>query len=346
MRCPENKTGGRTPPLQLRACTFEKVRAFFKARGVLEVETPLLYHTTSTAPHLDSFVTEYIPSGEASSLSSSTHKISVSAPQQQKFYLQTSPEFAMKRLLAAQSGNIFQICKAFRNGERGPKHHHEFTLLEWYRLGYDHHKLMDEMEEFLHAMLGVTNCERLTYEQAFTRHAGINPHLATADELKHCVQKHDLDIFHSDIETESHDDKNFWLQLLMTHVIEHHLGNKTATFVYDFPASEAMLAKTRKQKAADGTTIEIAERFEVYVNGMELANGFHELLDAREQKRRFEEELAARREAGLPCPPLDQKLLAALPDIPPCAGVALGLDRLLMLIAKTNSISEVMGITS
>lgn len=305
--------------LKQRAEIFKKIRAFFDARGVLEVETPLLSHATVTDPYVIGIPAIFCESG------SDKEKI---------VYLQTSPEYAMKRLLAAGSGPIYQLTKAFRQGEIGSYHNPEFTMLEWYRPGFDHHALMDEMDAFLQFVLSIHKAERFSYAAVFEKFLGVNPHIASAEELKACVTKKNLSISFA----ENNTNKNFWLDFLMTHCIEPHLGKDVPTFLYDFPASQAALAKIRFDENPA-----VASRFEVYFKGVELANGFHELQDAKEQRKRFEEELKARIERGLRAVPLDEYFLAALEQgIPDCAGVALGIDRLIMLAMNHRSVREVM----
>ncbi len=297
--------------LRERARILGEIRRFFQRRGVLEVETPLLSAATVPDLHLDSLRCQ---------------TSSLPGP----LYLQTSPEYAMKRLLAAGSGPIFQITKAFRDGETGGRHNPEFTLLEWYRPGFDHHALMDEMDELLTEILGVPAADRLTYEGAFLTHAGVDPHRASPEELR----RRALELGLSDLEDL---DRDGWLDLLLSHVVEPKLGRERPTFLHDFPESQAALAKVRPGDPP------LAERFEVFVEGVELANGFHELTDATEQRRRFERDRAARREAGRHVPPLDERFLAALEaGLPPTAGVALGVDRLVMLVLGATEIAEVL----
>lgn len=302
--------------LRARADLLARVRAFFADRGVLEVETPLLATASVSDPHLASFSTVYRGPG---------------CPELRTFFLQTSPEFAMKRLLAAGSGPIFQLGKAFRNGEAGRRHNPEFTLLEWYRPGFDHHALMTEMDELLALVLGAAPAERLPYRDALLRFAGVDPLTASAGELRAAAEKAlgpgpDLG-----------EDRDGWLDLLVSLVVEPHLGRGRPTFLYDYPASQAALARLSP------TDPRVAERFEVYVEGLELANGFHELSDAAEQRQRFELDLERRGAQGLPTIPLDEHLLAALAHgLPPCAGVALGFDRLMMAAVGATSLDEVI----
>ncbi len=301
--------------LRRRAALTAEIRAFFAARGVLEVETPLLAAATVTDLHLHSLATTVEAGGG-----------------QRRLFLQTSPEFAMKRLLAAGSGAIYQICKAFRDGEAGRLHNPEFTMLEWYRPGFDHHALMDEVDELLAETLAVPAAERCTYAQVFARHLELDPHASSAGRLRRRAAELGLDAAGLDPE-----DRDSWLQLLLACAVEPRLGRGRPTFVHDFPASQAALARVRPGEPP------LAERFEVYVEGVELANGFHELACAGEQRQRFAADLERRRAAGLPQVPVDERLLAALAaGLPDCAGVALGVDRLAMLAAGAESLAEVV----
>ena len=308
--------------LRLRAELLAQIRAFFAACGVLEVETPALSAAAITDPHLASFKTCYSGPG-------SQHG--------RPLYLHTSPEFAMKWLLAAGSGCIYQIARVFRDGEAGSRHNPEFTLLEWYRVGFDHHRLMDEVAELvgmlLAGRLALAEPERLSYRQIFQHHLNLDPHRATVADLAACAETRNISIPTG----MPPDDPDPWLDLLLTHCVEPRLGSGRLTFVHDYPASQAALARLRPDDPPVG------ERFELYINGIELANGFHELGDAVEQRRRFAQENAARRAVGLPIMPVDEHLLAALEfGLPDCAGVALGFDRLVMLATRKTSLAEVL----
>jgi lysyl-tRNA synthetase class 2 len=298
--------------LRARAEVLATIRAFFDRRGVLEVETPLLSDATVTDVHLHSLECGFDPADGG------------------RRYLQTSPEFAMKRLLAAGSGPIYQICKAFRGGEAGRRHNPEFTMIEWYRPGWDHHALMDEIDARLAALLATQPGERLSYAEAFEAHAGVDPHRASMSELGERVE--DLGVSGAaDL------DRDDLLNLLLAELVEPRLGRGRPSFVYDYPASQAALARLRPGEPA------LAERFEVFVEGVELANGYHELIDPAEQSSRFERDLADRRRRGLPQVRADERLLAALSaGMPACAGVALGIDRLVMLKLGVADISEVI----
>lgn len=293
--------------LKRRAKIIDAIRQFFKSRDVLEVETPLLSHASVPDPNIPSFHLSRTPSSK-------------------DLYLQTSPEFAMKRLLAAGSGSIFQINKAFRQGEISKTHNPEFTMLEWYRVGFDHHQLMDEMEELLQLILKTnTPATRLTYQAVFEQHLNINPHEATVNDLKNHAEK-------NGVSTHSSLTKDEWLDVLFTHLIQHKLDD--LTFIYHYPTSQAALARIHQG---------VAERFEVFAGGYELANGFHELSNAHEQRSRFEADLVKRKQQNADAPVIDEHLLSALEHgLPDCAGVALGVDRLIMLTLEFNDIRDVI----
>ncbi len=299
--------------LRQRAALVAAIRQFFAERGVLEVETPLLGRHAGTDPNLDPVrVNHVLPGAER------TH------------YLQTSPEFAMKRLLAAGSGAIYQLCKAFRAGEAGARHNPEFTMLEWYRPGFDHWQLMDEVEALMQQVLGLREIPRRSYRELFQHHLGIDPHAATTDQLR--------DLAKRQVEAELGDGhRDLWLDLLFSHCIEPNLGS--ACFIHDFPASQAALARIEP----DAAGVPVARRFELVVAGMEVANGYLELTDADEQRARFQHDNALRRQRGLPEHAVDERLLAAMASgLPACAGVAVGIDRVVMLALGLGRIEEVM----
>lgn len=303
--------------LHQRAKIIAQIRQFFNDRDVLEVDTPLLSHGTVTDPYVSGIPALFKEHG---------------GRDEKSVYLQTSPEYAMKRLLAAGLGSIYQICKAFRQGDVGKFHNPEFTILEWYRLGFDHHDLMNEMDELLQAILKTEPAERVTYTDAFQKIIGIDPNSASVEELIAAAKKHGIDIG-SEVQ-----DRNTWLDLLSSQCIESQLGQERPLFLYDFPATKAMLAKVRLDESPP-----LASRFEVYFKGIELANGFHELQNAEEQRGRFEKDLNFRAQNKMPSVPLDERFLAALVSgIPDCAGVALGVDRLVMLALKAESLSKVI----
>lgn len=306
--------------LKRRARIFARIRAFFAHRDVLEVETPALSGAATPDPALHSFSTRFTGPGAALG---------------KTLYLHTSPEYPMKRLLAAGSGDIFQLCKVFRDGELGRWHNPEFTLLEWYRVGFDHLRLMEEVADLvldaLHDSRRPAATERVSYREAYVRHAGIDPHTAGIDAWRAAAQRSGIAL------AQEPNDIDGWRDLILTHAIEPHLGRGRLTFIYDYPASQAALARIRPGDPP------LAERFELYLDGIELANGFHELGDAAEQRRRLERDAHRRREGGLPTSPLDERMLAALAHgLPDCAGVALGIDRLIMLSAGATVIQDVL----
>jgi len=305
--------------LRRRGAILAQIRQFFALRDVLEVEMPLMSHCAVSDPFIDSIEVAYRPFPESPA---------------QPLYLQTSPEYAMKRLLCAGSGAIYQLGKAFRNGESGRRHNPEFTMLEWYRPGFDEQQLMDEVAELVMPILAVDKVERLSYQQVFERYLGLNPHTASLDELKVETRRH-VDLAMDD------DDRDSWLNLLMSHVIEPQLAELGAVFVCDYPASQAALAQVRE----DASGRPVATRFELFVNGIELANGYHELTDVAEQARRLEADQQQRAELGLPQRPLETRLVSALESgMPQCAGVALGVDRLVMLALGAEHIDQVIAL--
>jgi lysyl-tRNA synthetase class 2 len=311
---PEWRPSASLEALQQRAELLARLRRYFAEQGVLEVETPLLSAAGNPDPHIPSFTTAPGPDGEA--------------PR----YLNTSPEFAMKRLLAADVGPLYQVCKAFRRGEQGKHHNPEFTLLEWYRPGFDHLKLMDEVDVLVRELadglrlLGPT--ERFSYRECFERYLQIDPLTASMAALKSCAE--------AQLGTVSglgDDDRDGWLDLLLSHCIQPHLGKGRLTFIVDYPASQAALARIRADEPP------VAERFELFIDGIELANGFHELQDAQEQRTRFEADLVRRQMEKLEPVVLDARLLKALEvGLPACAGVALGLDRLQLVLTGCEQI--------
>ncbi len=306
--------------LRARASMLAAIRRFFDRHQVLEVETPLLSQTGNTDPALTSFHCRYTGPG---------------APKGAERWLPTSPELHMKRLLAAGSGAIYQVCKVFRDGELGRWHAPEFTMLEWYRPGFDHQRLMDEVEalviELLTPYRHLAPAQRLTYRDAFLRHAAVDPFEASRGELQ--ARAAALGI-HAPASLQARDG---WLDLLLTQCVEPALREYALCFIYDYPASQAALARVRDGQPA------VAERFELYLDGVELANGFHELADPAEQARRFEADNQLRAQLGIAGPPEDHLLLAALAHgLPACAGVALGLDRLLVLALQLSGLDQAL----
>lgn len=299
--------------LKLRAQILANIRHFFATRNVIEVETPVLSQYTVTDVHIESFQIDYT----------------------QPYFLQTSPEYAMKRLLAAGSGPIYQIGKAFRKEEAGKQHNPEFTLLEWYRPGFSHHQLMDEVDLLLQEVLHCQKAKRCSYQTLFLEQVHIDPLQSDQTQLQSFLAKQQLMPDHQLASL----DKDTCLQLILSHCIEPNLGSKAPHFIFDFPASQAALATINK-------TTNTANRFEVYFHGVELANGFHELADPDEQCRRFQKDQQQRNQCQRSIPAIDQRFIAALKHgLPDCAGVALGIDRLIMLALKTNKIDDVLTFT-
>ncbi len=288
---------------------LQRIRAFFMQRGVLEVETPLLSAAGNTDPSIESIRLF----GEG--------------------YLHTSPEFPMKRLLAAGSGDIYQICKVFRRGEAGRYHNPEFTMLEWYRLGFDAPQLIDEVLVLIRMLAaddGMQMTEaRITYQSLFVTTLGLDPLTADLTELEGVALELGL---HPGCDMPRDD----WLDLLLSHCITPDFPPDRLTVITDYPASQAALARLN----ADGQT---AARFEVYWGGVELANGYHELTDGAEQRRRVQQELRERQQRNLSSVPVDERFLQAIDaGLPDCAGVALGIDRLLMKLLGAEHIREVI----
>jgi lysyl-tRNA synthetase class 2 len=300
------------PLLELRARLLARVREYFAEQGVLEVETPVLAAAGVTDVQLASLQTTVAG---------------------RRFFLQTSPEYAMKRLLAAGAPDIYQVSRVFRDDEHGAHHNPEFTLVEWYRRGFDGAALMDDCARLLSRLLpGERPAERLTYSEALKVHAGVDPLTATQSELHAAIRRNGISL-----NEPAELDRDARLDLLMSAIVAPRLGRGGITFVHKYPASQAALARL------DPADPRVAERFEIYVEGVELANGFHELSNAAEQRSRFERDAHERHRRGLPAVPADRRLLAALEHgLPDCSGVALGFDRVVMLAAGARSLEEVM----
>ncbi|HEY9030989.1 MAG TPA: EF-P lysine aminoacylase EpmA [Kangiella sp.] len=298
--------------LKARAKLLSTIRAFFDEREVLEVDTPALSHHGVTDRYMHSMTADIGCSAE-------------------KGFLQTSPEYAMKRLLAAGSGSIYQICKAFRQDEVGAKHNPEFTMLEWYRLGFDHFQLMDDVFGLVTEVLGPKQRKDFTYQQVFIDYLGIDPLSIKDDELEQFARSN-LGSLPEDLERDD------FLSLLFEDKIEPQLGKRgTVLFIYDYPASQAALARISE------TDPRVAHRFELYIEGVELANGFYELANSEQQLARFNADNQWRKSNNLPEIAIDQRFIAALEHgLPECSGVALGLDRLLMIKLNTKDIQEVI----
>ena len=299
--------------IELMAETYTKIRQFMAARNILEVETPVLSHATVTDVQLDSFHSEYSSPQTASA---------------RTLYLQTSPEYAMKRLLASGTGAIYQISRVFRNEEQGKLHNPEFTILEWYQPDYDHHQLMQEFESLLN-LFAMTHCDKTSYAEIFIQHIGLDPHTCDTNELTMMAQQYGL--------SSTIKERSTLLDFIFSYKIAPILGNSRPVFVYDYPACQCALAKL-----SDGAP-EVAARFELFINGMEIANGFHELTDAEEQLARFEQDLALRKKEKRPDLAIDHLFLDALKQgLPDCAGVAVGIDRLLMAMTGAKDIRDVL----
>ncbi|KTD50302.1 lysyl-tRNA synthetase, class II [Legionella quinlivanii] len=296
--------------LRQRAAIMNNIRSFFNQRGYLEVETPAMARCGITDVYLSNIKAIF---------------------RNQTYYLQTSPEYHMKRLLAAGSGPIFQMAKAYRDDEVGRHHNPEFTMLEWYQLDIDHHALIKEVDELLQTIINCPPAIRKTYQQVFEELCAVDPFAASITDYRHCLKQFELDY----VLAKNERDPDQYLFLLMSHVIEPALASSDAPVViYDFPVSQAALAQVNNGRA---------QRFEFYYRGMELANGFHELLDIEKQRQRFNQDLAQRERLNLELPPIDPLFLAALAHgLPACSGVALGVDRLIMLALQQTDIASVL----
>ncbi len=317
------------PPqvLRERAALLRRAREFFAARAVTEVDTPVVVNAPVSEVHIHSATVRLGADAAAG----------VAAP---PLFLHTSPEYAMKRLLAAGSGDIYQICHVVRGFESGRLHNPEFTLIEWYRIGFSLGQLMDEVEALVRTLLGSAappGSEHISYREAFLRELGLDPLSASAAALAQAARPLALSGEAGSGQAARTLGRDGWLELLMGAIVGPRLGRGTLTFVHGYPASQAALARL------DTADPRVAQRFELYCAGIELANGFRELAAATEQRARFEQDNARRRQLGLPAFPLDERLLAALAaGLPDCAGVALGFDRTLMLALGAAHIEEVL----
>jgi lysyl-tRNA synthetase class 2 len=299
--------------LEHRAALLASARNFFVDRGVLEVDTPMVVNAPVTDIHIHSAQVKF-------------------ADDPHPFFLHTSPEYAMKRLLAAGSGDIYQICHVVRGLERGHQHNAEFTLIEWYRIGFTLDQLMSEVDTLVRHLLGdvafTMSSERLTYREAFLRELHLDPFTATLAQLSDAART---------VGFADGAQRDELLELLMGALVGPRLGRSALTFVHGYPASQAALARLSPEDPRS------ALRFELYCKGVELANGFHELASATEQRARFERDNEERQQRGLPSYEIDDRLLAALEaGLPECAGVALGFDRTLMLAAGADHIDDVL----
>jgi elongation factor P--(R)-beta-lysine ligase len=304
--------------LARRARMLQIARAFFLERGALEVETPILSAAAVSDPQIESLSTQV-----------------AGAP---RSYLCPSPEYAMKRLLAAGSGDIYQICKVFRDAERGRWHNPEFTMIEWYRVGFDDAALMEEVEMLVQALLGDSHplqaALHVSYADALQQYAGVDAFSASDSQLREAAEDQGI-ICQAEL------DRDAKLDLLMGLIVGPRLGKDgRPCFICDYPASQAALARLRPSSPGSAP---VAARFELYLEGLELANGFHELVQAGEQRARFSADLRLRAERGQVQPPLDEHLLAALNNgMPDCSGVALGFDRLVAIALGADKLADAM----
>lgn len=296
---------------------LERARRFFAERDVLAVDTPALSRFAASDPHIESF---------------SVHSSMGAQPQ---WYLHTSPEFHMKRLLAAGYPDIYSICRVFRDGESGKRHQPEFTLIEWYRLGFGLDTISNETATFIATVLERPELcgavDRIEYRDAFLRYAGVDPLTADNEELADCAAAD------KDLRTAIGQRRDTWLDLVLSSRVAPQFADGRLTVLRHYPASQAALARLCP---ADNS---VADRFEVFLGSMELANGYVELTDVAEQRRRIDEECRGRHKLGRPAPPIDHKLMAALEaGLPECAGVALGFERLQMLQDRSDDIRDVV----
>ncbi|TBR40704.1 EF-P lysine aminoacylase GenX [Dyella terrae] len=303
--------------LALRARLYALIRSFFAARAVLEVETPIMSAAGNTDPNIESFQVRFSGHVDAGA---------------RERWLRTSPEYPLKRLLAEGVGDCYELGRVFRNGEAGGRHNPEFTMLEWYRVGWDHRKLMEETVGLVEAAMALVG-QRVevvveSYRQLFLDELGIDPMHDSEAKLREPLAP-----FNIDPQGLHRDD---WLDLLITHLLQPGFPSDRITVIHDYPASQCALARIRPGEPP------MAERFELYLGKYELANGYHELNDANEQRARFERDNAVRSARGIQEVPVDQRLLAVLDAMPDCAGVALGVERLLMCMAGTDAIADVL----
>ncbi len=307
--------------LRLRAALNARVRSYFAAHGVIEVETPVMSVAGNTEPNIASFTVDF--SGRTKG-----------APPTR--WLRTSPEYPLKRLLAAGFGDCYELGRVFRNGEAGSRHNPEFTMLEWYRVGWDHRQLAEETAAVINLGLDLVGRHaplvHVRYRDLYFGQLGLDPLTATDDELRNALG----DGVMMDPRGLLRDD---WLDLLMTHRLQPAFEDGRMLAVHDYPATQSALARLRD----DGDGTPVAERFELYLGTLEVANGYHELTDASEQGARFQRDGRIRQSRADTVPPTDQRLLAALEHgLPDCAGVALGVDRLMMAMLRTQRIADVI----
>ncbi|NDK37243.1 EF-P lysine aminoacylase GenX [Pseudoxanthomonas gei] len=311
-------TGAGLEALRLRAAVNALFRLYFAERDVLEVETPILSEAGNTEPNIESFTTTFTGHSDAGARTR---------------WMRTSPEYPLKRLLAAGVGDCYELGRVFRNGEAGGRHNPEFTMLEWYRVGWDHLQLIDETIELVQRALALIRRQAevvsLTYRELFLQGLSLDPFTASDQELQ------------APLSTQLIDGRGLtrddWLDLLITHLLQPDFPVDRITVVRDWPASQSALARIRPGDPP------LAERFELYLGHHELANGYHELTDAHEQRQRFHRDLVVREARIVSLPPLDERMLSALSGgMPACTGVALGVDRLLMAMLDTDQIADVL----
>lgn len=302
-----------------RAKLYATIRQFFASRDVLEVQTPVL----SQAGNTDVF------------LQSVSANVTVQ-DRPKTYYLHTSPEFAMKRLLATWQVPMYQICPVFRDNEVGSRHNIEFTMLEWYRPDWTLEQLTSELNDLLSTVFGYAVIfDHYRYVDAFMDFVKIHPLTASCDTLKAIAMDNGIHI-------DMGDDHQGWLDILFSHLVEPNLGKDLPTIIYDYPVATASLAKIATDK--DGN--QVARRFELYIDGLELANAYDELADGQALRLRFTQDNSERKKRGLPLMPMDEYLLSACDDLPACSGIAVGLDRLLMCVTGINKIEEVVSFPS
>lgn len=308
--------------LRLRAAVNATLRGFMAERGVVEVETPVLSMAGNTEPNIASFSLDF-------------HGRTNGGPRTR--WLRTSPEYPLKRLLAAGFGDCYELGRVFRDGEAGGRHNPEFTMLEWYRIGWDHERLVGEVAELVNAALAHVGRNarvvRTTYRDLYRDRLGVDPMSAADAELRAALG--DVDIDPAGL---TRDD---WLDLLMTHCLQPGFADDTMLAIVDYPATQCALARIRPGDASTGGHA-VSERFELYLGPLELANGYHELSHAQEQAARFDRDAMVRQSRQHVVPPRDERLLASLPHLPDCAGVALGMDRLMMALMQTPRIADVL----
>lgn len=300
--------------IKQRAILLRQIRDFMTCRDILEVDTPILSHFANSDPYVQSMFTTNANDREIS------------------LYLHTSPEFCLKRLLAADLGSIYQIAHVFRDEDSGKKHNIEFSMLEWYRVGFDYYQLMDDVTDLL-LDIGLTKPKKLTCAEAFLEVLQIDPHTADLNQLQNIGESYGWGA--------DSDDRHALLDYIFSEAVIKKINNDgQPLIIYDYPECMAALATIKPEKS------HLAERFELFINGMEIANGFNELCDTNEQRQRFEMELKIRKDKGLPELPIDGHFLAALESgLPKTAGIAVGIDRLLMVLSGKDDIKEVITFT-